>query len=159
MLGKSPTAAPIDPQILAIASLTDLPTQPITLTRGNGILGKQLNSVNSAQVAVPVVNNQAPINVSRLPAGTVGGVKQFTYRVQFFQPPANSPYQSTSILLRSAQGSTTVATSGKSGPLVYSGSRQVAPAAAVVQQTNADGATSGAGIGGNGGNSRALNVL
>lgn len=148
------TPAGIDPQILAIGSLTDLPSQPFTMQRGNSILGKQIQQVKTV-AAAPVVNNQAPLTVTRQPVS--GG--NFRYRVQFFQPPASQGYQSTNILLRTAQGSTTIATSGSAGPVQFTAPRSTAPTSVVQQQVNTSGAQSNPGIGTQGGNSRGLNVL
>lgn len=151
-----PQPTPIDAAILADASLTDLPTAPFSMARSNALLGKQIQSVQTSQATVPVVSNQAPVYVTRQNLG--GG--QFRYRVQFFQPPqsSGSTYQSTNILLRGASGTSLLAASGASGPLVFSSSKIIAPTAAVVQQANSDGATSNPSVGG-GGLSRGINLL
>lgn len=148
-----PSAPYIDPQVLAIASLTDLPSQPVNMVPVNAILGKQVQQLKTNQAAVPVVSNQAPLYVTKRNLG--GG--QFQYRVQFFQPPPSQPYQTTSVLLKNAYGSTTVSASSGTGPLVFNGSKFSAPTAATLQQTNSDGAISNPGLGG--GLSRGINLL
>jgi hypothetical protein len=146
-----PTPAGIDPQILAIASLTDLPTQPFSLRSPNSILGKQVQQIKTVQQP-PKVNTTFPINIYR--RGTSGGLA--TVSVQFIAPTNNQNYQATQISLQSAQGTQTLGAAGGSGPLVFTTPFTSAPTKLVVQQTNSTGAVSTNTTGAGG---RALNLL
>jgi hypothetical protein len=140
----------LDPSILEIASLTDLPSQPVHLELATSFLGTQVQQLKTA-AAPPVVNSAAPVTITRRNLG--GGVLQ--YRVQFIAPtPAQDPkYQTTSILISTPSGTTRLAASSGKGPIIFNSTQTTAPGSVVVQQNNSNG-TSETGLGT--GNSRAL---
>lgn len=140
----------LDPAILEIASLSDLPSQPVHLELATSFLGTQVQQLKTA-AAPPVVNSAAPVTITRRNLG--GGVLQ--YRVQFIAPtPAQDPkYQTTSILISTPNGTTRLAASSGKGPIIFNSTQTTAPGSVVVQQNNSNG-TSETGLGQ--GNSRAL---
>lgn len=140
----------LDGPTLAIASLTELPSQPVHLDLATAILGTQIQQLKAAQ-APPVVNSAAPVTITRRSLG--GGIFQF--RVQFIAPtPAQDPhYQMTSILVASPSGTVRLAAASGAGPIIFNSGQTTAPASIVLQQSNSNG-TSDTGMGT--GNSRAL---
>jgi hypothetical protein len=143
--------APYDPAILEVASLTELPNQPINLGPKGTFLGNQVQQLR-ASAEPPVVNSAAPIVITRrsLPSGGL------QYRVQFIAPTsAQDPnYQTTSILLANPSGTTTLAATAGKGPIIFnSPGKTSAPGSIVVQQNNSN-ASSETGLGT--GSSRAL---
>jgi hypothetical protein len=140
----------LDPSILEIASLTDLPSQPVHLELATSFLGTQVQQLKTA-AAPPVVNSAAPVTITRRNLG--GGVLQ--YRVQFIAPTAaqDPKYQTTSILISTPNGTTRLAASSGKGPIIFNSTQTTAPGSVVVQQNNSNG-TSETGLGT--GNSRAL---
>jgi hypothetical protein len=131
----------LDPAIQEIASLSDLPSQPVHLELATSFLGTQVQQLKTA-AAPPVVNSAAPVNITRRNLGN--GVLQ--YRVQFIAPTAaqDPKYQTTSVLM---------ATSSGKGPIIFNSTQTSAPGSVQLQQTNSNG-TSETGLGQ--GNSRAL---
>jgi hypothetical protein len=140
----------LDGGTMMIASLTDLPSQPVNMNPANAFLGVQIQNLK-VNAEPPVVDSAAPVTVTRRSLG--GG--QFQYRVQFIAPTrAQDPhYQTTSILLASAGGTVRLAASAGVGPIVFNSSQTTAPGSLVVQQNNSN-ATSNTGLGT--GNSRTL---
>jgi hypothetical protein len=140
----------LDPAIQEIASLSDLPSQPVHLELATSFLGTQVQQLKTA-AAPPVVNSAAPVTITRRNLGN--GVLQ--YRVQFIAPTsAQDPkYQTTSILLATPNGTTRLAASSGAGPIIFNASQSTAPGSVVLQQNNSNG-TSETGLGQ--GNSRAL---
>jgi hypothetical protein len=125
----------IDPQVLRIASLTELPTQPVNLNPASSFLGAQIQQIR-ATTKPPVVDSAAPVTITRRSIG--GGA--FQYRVQFIAPTsAQDPnYQSTTILLASPGGTVRLAASGGVGPIVFNSTQTTAPSSVVVQQDNSN---------------------
>jgi hypothetical protein len=140
----------LDAGVLEIASLTDLPSQPVHLELATSFLGTQVQQLKTA-AAPPVVNSAAPVTITRRNLGN--GVLQ--YRVQFIAPtPAQDPkYQTTSILIATPTGTTRLAASSGAGPIIFTSTPSTAPGSVVLQQSNSNG-TSQTGMGQ--GNSRAL---
>ena len=140
----------LDPSILAIASLTDLPRQPVNLKPRVAFLGAQIQQIRASAQA-PVVSASAPITITRRSLGN----GQFQFRVQFIRPTrAQDPnYQGTSVLLASAGGTTKLAAASGEGPIVFTADKSSAPTSAMLQQQNVN-ATSDTGLGN--GNSKAL---
>jgi hypothetical protein len=140
----------LDAGVLEIASLTDLPSQPVHMELATSFLVTQVQQLKTA-AAPPVVNSAAPVTITRRNLGN--GVLQ--YRVQFIAPtPAQDPkYQTTSILISTPSGTTRLAASSGKGPIIFNSTQTTAPGSVVVQQNNSNG-TSEAGLGT--GNSRAL---
>jgi hypothetical protein len=140
----------LDAGTLQIASLTDLPTQPVNMAPVTSFLGAQIQNLKVA-AEPPVVDSAAPVNVTRRSLGN--GL--FQYRVQFIAPTAaqDPKYQTTSILLASANGTVRLAASAGVGPIVFNSTQTTAPGALVVQQNNFN-ATSDTELGT--GNSRSL---
>src|SRR4051812_22773508 len=103
----------LDAGVLEIASLTDLPSQPVHMELATSFLGTQVQQLKIA-AAPPVVNSAAPVTITRRNLGN--GVLQ--YRVQFIAPtPAQDPkYQTTSILIATPSGTTRLAASSGAGP-------------------------------------------
>jgi hypothetical protein len=140
----------LDPSILEIASLTDLPSQPVHLELATSFLGTQVQQLKTA-AAPPVVNSAAPVNITRRNLGN--GVLQ--YRVQFIAPTAaqDPKYQTTSVLIATPNGTVRLAASSGKGPIIFNSTQTSAPGSVQLQQTNSNG-TSETGLGQ--GNSRAL---
>jgi hypothetical protein len=140
----------IDPAIQEIASLSDLPSQPVHLELATSFLGTQVQQLKTA-AAPPVVNSAAPVTITRRNLGN--GVLQ--YRVQFIAPTAaqDPKYQTTSILIATPTGTTRLAASSGDGPIIFNSTQTTAPGSVVLQQNNSNG-TSKTGLGQ--GNSRAL---
>jgi hypothetical protein len=140
----------LDPTMLQLASLTDLPSQPINLNPATSFLNTRIQQIKVA-AAPPVVNSAAPVTVVRRNLG--GGNIQF--RVQFIAPTqAQDPnYQATSILVSTPNGTTRLAASSGAGPIIFNSTQTTAPASVVLQQQNSN-ATSMTGLGT--GSSRAL---
>jgi hypothetical protein len=140
----------LDPAIQEIASLSDLPSQPVHLQLSTSFLGTQVQQLKT-DAAPPVVNSAAPVNITRRNLGS--GVLQ--YRVQFIAPTqAQDPkYQTTSILIATPNGTVRLAASSGAGPIIFSSTQTTAPGSVQLQQTNSNG-TSRTGMGE--GNGRAL---
>lgn len=140
----------LDGTTLEMASLTDLPSQPVNMNPASSFLGTQIQQLKVA-AAPPVVNSASPVTITRRSLGN--GLLQF--RVQFIAPTqAQDPnYQTTSILLATPNGTTRLAAASGAGPIVFNASQTTAPGSVVLQQSNANG-TSNTGLGS--GNSRAL---
>jgi hypothetical protein len=140
----------LDPGVLEMASLSDLPSQPVHLDLPTSFLGTQVQQLKT-DAAPTVVNSSAPVTITRRNLG--GGVLQ--YRVQFIAPtPAQDPkYQTTSILIATPNGTTRLAASSGAGPIIFNSTLTTAPGSVVLQQNNSNG-TSGTGLGQ--GSSRAL---
>src|SRR5258708_38206833 len=96
----------LDAGTLAIASLTDLPRQPVNMNPASSFLGAQVQQIK-VKAEPPVVDSAAPVMITRRSLG--GGI--FQYRVQFIAPTAaqDPNYQGSSIFLRSANGTTRLA--------------------------------------------------
>jgi hypothetical protein len=126
----------IDPAIQEIASLSDLPSQPVHLQLATSFLGTQVQQLKTA-AAPPVVNSAAPVNITRRNLGN--GVLQ--YRVQFIAPtPAQDPkYQTTSILIATPNGTVRLAASSGKGPIVFNFPQTTAPGSVQLQQSNSNG--------------------
>jgi hypothetical protein len=140
----------LDPAIQEIASLSDLPSQPVHLELATSFLGTQVQQLKTA-AAPPVVNSAAPVNITRRNLGN--GVLQ--YRVQFIAPTAaqDPKYQTTSVLIATPNGTVRLAASSGKGPIIFNSTQTSAPGSVQLQQTNSNG-TSETGLGQ--GNSRAL---
>lgn len=140
----------LDAGTLQIASLADLPSQPVNLNPVNSFQGIQIQQIKVA-AAPPTVNSAAPVTVIRRSLG--GG--NFQFRVQFIAPTqAQSPnYQTTSILVATPNGTTRLAASSGAGPIVFNSTQTTAPASVVLQQEDTN-ASSKTGLGT--GSSRAL---
>jgi hypothetical protein len=140
-----------DAGILALASLTDLPKQPVTLRKNTYFLSTQINQIKAAQ-KTPVVDSSLPIQVVRRNLGN----GTFQFRVQFIAPtPAQDPnYQTTTAVLQSPTGTIRLAAAGGAGPIVFNAPQSTAPGSVALQQNNSNG-TSEVGLGK--GNSRPLN--
>jgi hypothetical protein len=134
----------LDSGVLQIASLSDLPSQPVNMTPGVSFLGTQVQQIKTA-AAPPVVNSAAPVTITRRALG--GG--QFQFRVQFIAPtPAQDPnYQGTTILLAMANGTTRLAALAGAGPIIFNAGQTTAPGRIVLQQNNFNG-NSDTGLGG-----------
>jgi hypothetical protein len=133
---------PLDPQILQMASLTDLPSQTINLQPTQGFMGAQIQQLKT-QSQPPVVNSQS-LNITRFPLG--GG--SFQYRVQYAKPAGQSNYQSTNVILRSPSGSTEIVGSGNSnGPITFIVPQSNVPTAMSIQHVASNGPTSNPGFG------------
>jgi hypothetical protein len=140
----------LDPAIQEIASLSDLPSQPVHLELATSFLGTQVQQLKTA-AAPPVVNSAAPVNITRRNLGN--GVLQ--YRVQFIAPTAaqDPKYQTTSVLIATPNGTVRLAASSGKGPIIFNSTQTSAPGSVQLQQTNSNG-TSRTGMGQ--GNGRAL---
>jgi hypothetical protein len=140
----------LDSSTLAIASLAELPKQPVNLSGGNTFLGSRIQQIK-VSAAPPVLNSAAPLTITRRSLG--GGVLQF--RVQFIAPTQGQApnYQTTSILVSTPNGTQRLAASSGAGPIVFNSTQTTAPASVVLQQDNSN-ASSKTGLGT--GSSRAL---
>jgi hypothetical protein len=140
----------LDGPTLAIASLADLPTEPVNMNPSRSFLGAQIQQIK-VKAAPPVVNSAAPVTITRRNLGN--GVLQ--YRVQFIAPTAaqDPNYQTTSILIATPNGTTRLAASSGAGPIIFNSTLTTAPGSIALQQNNSNG-TSETGLGQ--GNSRAL---
>jgi hypothetical protein len=140
----------LDGQVMEIASLSDIPSQPVNFDRASGYLGKQIRQLQF-KLNPPVVNAQAPLTVVRRNLG--GG--QFQYRVQFIAPTKTQDpnYQSTTVVLQTPTGTQRFAAAAAAGPIVFSAAQSTAPGSVALQQNNNNG-TSVVGLGT--GNSRTL---
>lgn len=141
--------SPIDAQILGIATLTEMPTQPISI-RSTPLFVKQIQQIK-VNALPPAVRADSPITTSRRSLG--GGA--FQVRVQFIAPP-DPNYQGVSVFVSSPNGTTRLAASGGKGPLVFNTNQTTAPTSVVVQQNNVN-ASSPTGLGNAG--AKALTLL
>lgn len=135
---STPTQSPVDPQILQIASLTDLPKQPITMIPTQNFMGVQIQQLKSQGVP-PTVSNQSQLNVTRtlLSGGT------YQYRVQYSKPAGQTNYQSTNIVLRSPSGSIqTVGSGNNNKPITFYVSPSNIPTSISLQHVNSNGPAS-----------------
>lgn len=123
----------LDPSTLAIASLADLPQQPVHMYRPTSFLGAQVQQIR-VSTTPPVLNSSSPVMVTRRvqPDGNL------QFRVQFIAPTqAQDPnYQTTSISLATPGGTVSLAGSGGKGPIVFNAPKNSSPASVVVNQTN-----------------------
>lgn len=136
-----PTPPAVDPQILAMASLTELPTQPVNLRPRGTFLGNELQRVKTV-IQPPVINTAAPVNISRrvLPNGN----RQF--RVQFVKP-VDPNHQATSVSVRSPSGTQQFFASSADGPIIFTTPKTAGSAQLVVQNQSDSGAVSDTGLG------------
>lgn len=130
---QEPKYPVLDASTLAIASLADLPQQPVHMYRPTSFLGAQVQQIR-VSTTPPVLNSSSPVIVTR--RVQPGGNLQF--RVQFIAPtPAQDPnYQTTSISLATPSGTVTLAGSGGKGPIVFNAPQSSSPGSVVVNQTN-----------------------
>jgi hypothetical protein len=132
-MADHPTYPVLDGSTLAIASLADLPKQPVHMYRPTSFLSANVQQIR-VSTQPPVVDSSSPVIVTRRSTGN--GNLQF--RVQFIAPTqAQDPnYQTTSISLSTPNGTVTLAGSGGVGPIVFNAPQSSAPANVVVNQTN-----------------------
>src|SRR5258707_7597331 len=123
----------LDGGTLEIASLTDLPRQPVNLNPASSFLGTQIQQIK-IKAEPRVVDSASPITITRRVLGN--GV--FQYRVQFIAPTAaqDPNYQKTSIFLGSPDGTTRLVLSQGAGPVVFNSNQTSVPGSLLVQQDN-----------------------
>jgi hypothetical protein len=146
-MNKTPN---LDGQVLEIASMSDLPSQPVNFDRASAYLGKQIRQLQF-QLNPPIVSPLAPLTIVR--RNLLNGTSQ--YRVQFIAPTkAQSPtYQATTVVLQTPTGTQRFAASAAIGPIVFNGVQSTQPGSLALQQQNANGSSV---IGLGTGNSRTL---
>lgn len=141
---------PISGETLMIASFSDMPRQRINLAPTNTLFGAQIQQIKT-KAKPPTVDGFSPINVQRM---VIGGSNQF--RVQFLAPTSNPNYQSTSILIKSSDGTLKLSASAAGGPIVFNTPKTPAQGSIIVQQSNESGSSSSIDFGNSSG--RTLNL-
>jgi|SRR5215471_1452987 len=134
----------LDVDVQRMASLTELPNQPVNLAPTNTFHGTQIQQLR-VKTTPPVVDSAAPLNVTRRALGN----GQFQYRVQFVTPtPAQDPtYQTTSVLVNNPSlGTSRLAAVNGEGPIIFTSGQSTAPTQLSLQQNNAS-ASSDIGLG------------
>lgn len=138
-MNQTPKTYPgwLDGPTAEIASLSDLPRQPVNLKPAT-FLGAQIQQIKTV-VQPPVVDSASPLIVTR----RVDADGNLQFRVQFIAPTqAQDPnYQTTSISIATANGTKTLSGSGGVGPIVFNAPPSTAPASVVVNQTNSTGSS------------------
>lgn len=125
-----------------------VPKQTLNLQPVVGMMGVQVQQLKV--VAQQPTRLVTPINVQRTP---VGG--NFQYSVQFMRDPTDPTYASTSVLIKTAVGTTALQASSGNGPIVYTAPRVSAPSSLATQVNTTAGTSTSTSFGS--GNSRKLN--
>lgn len=118
-----------------------IPRQSINLAPSVTIAGVQVRQLQVADsVPTPI---ETPINTQRISVGT----GNFRFYVQFFHDPSDTSYASTSVFLRSANGTTSLQSEGNKGPIAFTASASNIPSAIGISLSTTSGTSSSSDFG------------